>query len=128
MRRITEEEFINLKINKPRTRFSGVVTSPMGWKRYYLKGKMHRTDGPALEMNDGHREWWWHGNLIAMSDFVHSAPDIHSPISKSMRLKDQQFVEVEIVKGTMYQDIDQIYFRKILCADGVFYIPILPGM
>jgi hypothetical protein len=28
----------------------------------------------------------------------------------------------------MYQDIDQIYFRKILCADGVFYIPILPGM
>ncbi len=31
---------------------------------YYLDGKRHRSDGlPAIEYNNGHKEWWEHGKL-----------------------------------------------------------------
>jgi hypothetical protein len=25
---------------------------------YYLDGKLHRIDGPAVEIYDGYKEWW----------------------------------------------------------------------
>ena len=32
-----------------------------GTKRWYLNGKRHREDGPAIEYADGHKEWWLNG-------------------------------------------------------------------
>ena len=32
-----------------------------GTKFYYLHGKLHREDGPAIEYAQGHKEWWLHG-------------------------------------------------------------------
>jgi hypothetical protein len=29
-----------------------------GHKYWYLKGKLHREDGPAIEYADGHKEWY----------------------------------------------------------------------
>ena len=29
-----------------------------GTKEWYLNGKRHREDGPAIEMSDGYKEWW----------------------------------------------------------------------
>ena len=32
-----------------------------GTKEWWLNGKLHRTDGPAIEWNDGDKEWWLDG-------------------------------------------------------------------
>jgi hypothetical protein len=32
-----------------------------GTREWYLNGKRHRTDGPAAEWSNGHREWWVNG-------------------------------------------------------------------
>ena len=36
-----------------------------GTKRYYKKGTniFHRTDGPAIELPDGTKQWWLDGEL-----------------------------------------------------------------
>ena len=31
--------------------------------RYYLNGKLHREDGPAVECTDGSKKWYFYGNL-----------------------------------------------------------------
>jgi hypothetical protein len=33
-----------------------------GAKEWRLNGKLHRTDGPAWEWADGPKEWWLNGN------------------------------------------------------------------
>jgi hypothetical protein len=32
-----------------------------GNKAWYLNGKLHRTDGPAIEWSNGHKEWFLNG-------------------------------------------------------------------
>jgi hypothetical protein len=32
-----------------------------GTKMWWLHGKRHREDGPAVERANGHKEWWLHG-------------------------------------------------------------------
>jgi len=39
------------------------ITETMHWRAWYLNGKLHREDGPAVEWADGHREWWLNGEL-----------------------------------------------------------------
>ena len=34
-----------------------------GTKRWYLNGKPHRIDGPAIEWANGSKSWWKHGRL-----------------------------------------------------------------
>ena len=34
-----------------------------GGKQWYRRGERHRTDGPAIERADGHKEWFLHGKL-----------------------------------------------------------------
>ncbi len=36
---------------------------PDGTKSWYLNGKLHRTDGPAIERTDGSKEWFLNGKL-----------------------------------------------------------------
>ena len=36
---------------------------PNGDKEWWLNGKLHRTDGPAVERANGHKEWWLNGQL-----------------------------------------------------------------
>jgi hypothetical protein len=33
-----------------------------GRKEWTLNGKYHRTDGPAIEGDDGYKAWWLNGN------------------------------------------------------------------
>ena len=39
------------------------TTLPDGSKMWYLHGRLHRTDGPAIEYADGSKEWRLHGKL-----------------------------------------------------------------
>jgi hypothetical protein len=43
-------------MNKPECK-----TYPNGRKEWYLNGKLHREDGPALEWANGDKEWWLNG-------------------------------------------------------------------
>jgi len=35
------------------------IECPDGTKYWYLEGKCHRVDGPAVEFPDGTKEWWY---------------------------------------------------------------------
>ena len=36
---------------------------PSGYKAWYLNGKRHREDGPAVEYANGDKSWWLNGKL-----------------------------------------------------------------
>ena len=38
--------------------FTGIAIWPDGYKAWYVKGKYHRLDGPAIEWADGSK-WWY---------------------------------------------------------------------
>ena len=38
-----------------------VKVYPSGIKEWYLNGKLHREDGPAIEYSDGGKEWYLNG-------------------------------------------------------------------
>ena len=40
-----------------------MIIGPTGTKRWYLDGKFHREDGPAIIYEDGVKQWYLHGNL-----------------------------------------------------------------
>ena len=40
-----------------------VTVDDYGTKRWYLNGKRHREDGPAVERADGDKFWYLNGNL-----------------------------------------------------------------
>jgi hypothetical protein len=40
---------------------SSPVWHTSGSKRWYLNGKLHREDGPAVEYPNGTKEWWLNG-------------------------------------------------------------------
>ena len=35
-----------------------------GTKEWYLDGKLHRTDGPAIEYSDGYKAWYLNGRCL----------------------------------------------------------------
>jgi hypothetical protein len=37
------------------------IIDQYGTKRWYLNGKLHRLDGPAIEYSGGDKEWWLNG-------------------------------------------------------------------
>ena len=36
---------------------------PNGYKEWFLNGKLHREDGPAIESAIGHKQWFLNGKL-----------------------------------------------------------------
>ena len=36
---------------------------------YYMDGKFHREDGPAIEHVDGYLGWWWRGKYLTRSQY-----------------------------------------------------------
>ena len=40
---------------------------PDGSKAYYLDGKLHREDGPAVESPDGDKRWYLNGKRVYLS-------------------------------------------------------------
>ena len=45
-----------------------VKVYPDGSKYWYLNGKLHREDGPAVEHADGDKSWWLDGRRYTKSD------------------------------------------------------------
>jgi hypothetical protein len=59
-------------LNGKRHREDGpAVEHPDGYKEWRFNGKVHREDGPAIEYASGKEEWWRHG--CYMSEEEHRA-------------------------------------------------------
>ena len=41
-----------------------------GSKSWYLNGKLHRTDGPAIEYADGTKQWFLNDKYVSMEDVI----------------------------------------------------------
>ena len=41
-----------------------VIVYPEGSKSWWLNGKRHREDGPAIEWADGDKSWWLNGKEV----------------------------------------------------------------
>ena len=46
-----------------------VKVYPSGHKEWYLNGKLHREDGPAVEYADGTKSWYLNGKCYTESDY-----------------------------------------------------------
>jgi hypothetical protein len=46
-----------------------------GMKEWWLNGKLHRTDGPAVERADGMKMWWLNGKQVSWRDLYRQAND-----------------------------------------------------
>ena len=56
----TKRWFLNGKFHRedgPAVEYAG------GRKEWYLYGKYHREDGPAVEYTSGHKKWYLHGKV-----------------------------------------------------------------
>ena len=63
-----------------------VKTDEDGQMTWYLNGKLHREDGPAIEFASGTKEWWLNGKFI-----VSTGPDIEKALfTLSTYLQDQE--------------------------------------
>jgi hypothetical protein len=40
-----------------------------GYKSWYLNGERHREDGPAIEYSSGRKEWYLNGEKLTEEDF-----------------------------------------------------------
>jgi hypothetical protein len=55
----SEHRVLELMSGEPvKDNFTGIIKWFHGTKEWYLNGKLHREDGPAVEDADGSKEWW----------------------------------------------------------------------
>ena len=123
------------KLSKIPKGFTGIAEWPDGTKQWYMDGKFHRIDGPAVERHDGSKQWWLNGKLhredgpaIEYADgsklwylngsFVYA---LRKPIGDYIVIEDGLPSTLEWLGRRVTQ-------RKILTAEGLMFIPNLPGI
>jgi hypothetical protein len=65
-----------------------VTVDDEGTKRWIVDGKLHRTDGPAIEYADGEKHWFQNGKPIESMDLR-----LNSPMETSVGTKTTSFIE-----------------------------------
>ena len=50
-------------VSKIPKNYTGIVEDKDGDRAWYLNGKKHRTDGPAIERKNGYRAWYLNDEL-----------------------------------------------------------------
>ena len=48
----------------------GLTIDEYGTKHWYLNGKLHRTDGPAIEYRNGTKCWYLNGKILSQEDYI----------------------------------------------------------
>jgi len=48
---------------------NGLHIDKYGNKRWYVNGKFHRTDGPAIEYSNGSKFWYLNGNELSQKEY-----------------------------------------------------------
>ena len=104
----TKEWWLNGKLH----RVDGpAVEGADGTKQWWLNGKRHRVDGPAIEFANGAKVWWLDGLWIFALE----------PIGEYIVIEDGLPSTVKWLGKPMPT-------LKVLTAEGIKYIPNLPGV
>jgi hypothetical protein len=105
-----------------------------GSKSWWLNGKRHRVDGPAIEWADGSKEWWLNGK-----HHREDGPAVEFTNGrKAWYLNDNRVFTLEPIgeyiviedglPSTMEWLGEPVPTLKVLTAEGIKYIPNLPGI
>ena len=62
-----KEWFLNGKIHRED---GPAVEWPNGNKYWYINGQLHREDGPAIVRTDGSKEWYLNGERVTEKEFL----------------------------------------------------------
>lgn len=89
--------------------YTGVVEYYDGYKEWWIEGKRHRIDGPAVEYPDGVKCWW-------IENYFYSSYELKSLIQTSIYLEKKQ-------KGKYGLD-----WLRFLTDQGIKEFPFIPGM
>ena len=67
-------------LNGKRHRVDGpAIEGANGYKAWWLNGELHRIDGPAVEGADGYKAWWLNGKEYTEMEFWE-----HTPLRKEI--------------------------------------------
>ena len=91
--------------------FTGIVKWANGTKSWWLNGKYHRVDGPAIERADGRKQWFLNNLWIFTLE----------PIGEYLIIEDG-------LPSTMEWLGKPVSTLKVLTAEGIQFIPNLPGV
>ena len=99
-------------LNGKRHRVDGpAIEYANGRKDWYLNGKRHREDGPAIEYADGEKQWWLNDKHVFTLE----------PIREYLIIEDG-------LPSTMEWLGNPVSTLKVLTAEGIQFIPNLPGI
>ena len=62
----TKEWYLNGKLHRED---GPAVECTVGTKSWYLNGKLHREDGPAIEWTDGTKSWYLNGRCYTEEEY-----------------------------------------------------------
>lgn len=120
-----------------------------GGEEWWVDGKLHREDGPAVIRSTGLKQWWFKGKILYQNNEAFTTPLIGVETTygkKSSRSKDNI---LHIVDNTLFTQVadtthyivvaediagyDEISdrplkFKKILTDNSFAFIPELPGL
>jgi len=102
-------------------------------KAWYLKGKLHRVGGPAIERVDNTNEWWFEGMLHrtdgpAIVSSYYAEWWYYNQIVYRITLKEDYITLEEGLPCSIIWDKNPITQKKVLTSSGIKYIPNLPGL
>jgi hypothetical protein len=109
--------------------FTGIRTH-LGIKEWYVGGKFHREDGPAVIWKDGEKEWLLHGHPIYRNTTLLMRPVIPCRNHEYFKVDvDEPYIVLETdVIGYDAHLEKNITFTKVMSRYGIGYIPNLPGV
>lgn len=109
MNQIKQQNVFKLKDGeKIPDNFTGIAINENQSEFYYKEGKLHREDGPAIVLIDGHKEWWVDGEVYAW-------------LCVFTMIKDGIYIKTE--KGSY-----NLCWLTFLTEEGFEKFPLVPGM
>ena len=77
-----------------------------GTKYWYLNGKLHREDGPAVEWSDGSKYWCLNGKKITEAEHKLKTMTKHQQQTDIVEYTDEYFKGVQSAQDEMEQKIE----------------------
>ncbi len=132
--------------------YTGIAEYPNGNKHWYLNGKLHREDGPAIEYADGHKFWYLNGRRHRvdgpaiefpngtkhwyLDDFQHRAdgPAIETADGARLWYRNGIFLFDFILNRNSFILLEEYLgeegkeYLKVLTENGIGTWPNLPGL
>jgi len=87
-----------------------------GGKEWWANDMLHRLDGPAIEYSDGHKEWWLNGKLHRLDGPAVVFPD---GVTKQWWIEGCRYTDEEF--KAKIQSMNRPCKGKKVVVDGVEY-------